>query len=94
MFTKSPRERGELCDVFKAIEEALWDARKPHLRADERSGENAAGLILSAAVKGVEHAPFRSRRESAPPDNRRSEAGGRSRRAFHKQSRLSRQARF
>ena len=45
-------------NVFKAIEEALWDARKPYLSADERSGENAAGLILSAAVKGVEHGLF------------------------------------
>ena len=35
MFTKGLRERGELCAIFKALEETLWDARKPHLRADE-----------------------------------------------------------
>src|SRR4029453_1247588 len=58
LFTKGPRERCELSDVFKAIEEALWDARKPYLSPDERSGENAAGLILSTAVKGVEHGLF------------------------------------
>ena len=58
MFTKGLRERGELCAIFKALEETLWDARKPHLRADERSGENAAGLILSAAIKGIKHGLF------------------------------------
>src|SRR5262245_51053987 len=58
MFTKGPRQRGEFRSVFEAIEEALWNSRKSYLGADERSGENAAGLILSTAIKSVEHRLF------------------------------------
>ena len=46
---------GQLRSVFKPIEKALWNTGKPDLRTDKCAGENAASLILPAAVESVQH---------------------------------------
>ena len=37
MLTKDAGQRGQLRNIFKAVEEPLWNAREPHLGADKCS---------------------------------------------------------
>ena len=58
VFSKGTRQCGELGGVFQSFEETAGNSTEANLRADEGAGKDAAGLVLSAAVKRIEHRPL------------------------------------
>ena len=89
VLAKFARQYGEFGGILQSVEKAMWNTGKTDLCSDESAGENAARLILSPAVEGIEHSLLevivKARREIVG----RWEAGDRSRKAFRKRWRPS-----